>query len=92
MADYSGKNLNADKNAQTLSSSSTIERFDNKLQNTDYAAASKFASFEYSWEENSVSIETCINKLNALKQKDVAIADINNCFKKLKAVQNHFHH
>jgi hypothetical protein len=92
MADISGQTLNADKNTQTLSSTSTIERFDNKLQSTDYAAVGKFASFDYSWEENSVSIETCITKLNALKQKDVPVADINNCFNKLKAVQNLFQH
>ena len=92
MADFSGQSLNADKNTQNLSSISTTEKFDNKLQSTDYATAGKFAFFEYSWEENSVSIEACITKLNALKQKDIAIADINNCFKKLKAVQNHFHH
>ena len=90
MADFTAQNLNADKGTQALSGSSTIERFDYKLQSTDYASVSKFAEFSHTWEQNSRSIETCITKLNALKTKD-SYADIDNCFKKLNAVKALFH-
>jgi hypothetical protein len=91
MADFSAQNLNADKGTQALSGASTIERFDYKLQSTDFASVSKFAEFSHTWEQNSRSIETCITKLNALKSKDASHEDIDNCFKKLKAVNALFH-
>ncbi len=76
--------LNADKQTQLLTGSSTVERYDYKLENADFGTVSQLFQSHPALLERRTSVEICMNKLNALGG-NLSTADIDICFQKLAA-------
>lgn len=86
MADINSKSLNADKQTQKLTASSTVNQYNYALGSQDYAKVTSNAIFDSSFGSRNDSVELCINKLDALRKRDLKQSDIDNCLGKLKAV------
>jgi hypothetical protein len=84
MSDQNSRPLDATKGTAEFSASSTIGKYDYKLENSEYGLISSHTqSFDSYWEENNNAIQLCMKKLNALKG-NVQSNEIENCFRKMK--------
>ena len=79
-------NLNADKQTQKLTASSTVNQYNYALGNQDYAKATANVNFDLSFSSRNDAVEICINKLDALRKRDLKQSDVDNCLRKLNAV------
>jgi len=76
--------FDAIKATQHLSTSTTIEKYDYKLQNNDYASVdlSKTQFNHKKWIKINLQMSTCLNKLNNDNNFLIKSSDLTNCLKK----------